>query len=334
MKAVVCRALGIEHAAVEELPSPVLFSGGVRIAVHASGVSFANLLVVNGAHQNRHQPPFTPGTEVAGIVLECASDVKLFRPGDRVVAGVRSGGYADEAVVPVSTVFHLPDEVDFDAAVQFPTIYATAYGALKWRASLQKGEVLVVHGAAGGSGLAAIEIGKVLGARVIAVASSSEKLAIAKEHGADVVINYRTENFRDQVLQHTDGRGADVIFDPVGGEIFDESLRCVAPEGRVIPIGFAGGTIPQIPANILLVKNITVIGLYWGYYMGWARQTAPQELQDKVRTAFAEMLAWTAAGKLRPRTHRAFGLTEFKHALDMISSREVIGRVALRPRFG
>ncbi|SOZ18277.1 Zinc-binding dehydrogenase family protein 1 [Cupriavidus taiwanensis] len=331
MKAVVCRQLGLDNTELADVVPQPLRSDGVRIRVHAAGVSFANLLVLEGKHQNRWEPPFTPGTEVAGVVMECGDRATLFKAGDRVVAGVRIGGYAEEVIAPESTVFALPDAVSFDAAVQFPTIYATAYGALKWRAKLAQGETLLVHGAAGGSGLAAVEIGKILGARVIATAGDAAKLEAARRHGADVAINYRTENFRDVVLRETDGRGADVIFDPVGGETFNESLRCIAPDGRIIPMGFAGGTIPQIPANLVLVKNVSVIGIYWGYYMGWGKQLPPPDMKDRVRNAFAEMLGWAAAGKLNPETYATFPLPAFRDALSAISERKVIGRVVLHP---
>lgn len=331
MKAVVCNAFGLENASLKEVNAQPISPEGVRIAVHSAGVSFANLLVIDGKHQNKWEPPFTPGTEVAGIVTECGSEVSHFQVGDRVVAGVKTGGYAQEVVAPESTVFRLPDRVDFDAAVQFPTIYATAYAALKWKADIQPGEVLLVHGAAGGSGLAAIEIGKVLGARVIATAGSDKKIEAAKQHGADLVLNYRKVDFREAVLQATKGRGADVIFDPVGGETFQTSLRCIAPDGRIIPMGFAGGDIPQIPANIVLVKNITVIGLYWGYYMGWARQAPPEGISNRVRAAFTELLDWAATEKLRPATYKIFNLSDFAQALQTLSEREVIGRVVLRP---
>ncbi|TDF64552.1 NADPH:quinone oxidoreductase family protein [Cupriavidus sp. L7L] len=331
MKAVVCRQFGLDQTELAEIDSPSMRPNGVRIRVHSAGVSFANLLVLEGKHQNRWEPPFTPGTEVAGVVLECGEATSLFKPGDRVVAGVRIGGFAEEVVVPESTVFALPDAVDYDAAVQFPTIYATAYGALKWRANLADGETLLVHGAAGGSGLAAIEIGKMLGARVIATAGDAAKLDAAQRHGADITINYRDENFRDVVLRETSQRGADVIFDPVGGDTFNESLRCIAPDGRIIPMGFAGGTIPQIPANLVLVKNVTVIGIYWGYYMGWGKQAPPPTMADQVRKAFKEMLEWAAAGKLRPETYASFPLERFRDALSAITERKVIGRVALHP---
>jgi NADPH2:quinone reductase len=330
VKAVVCRGYGLQAAAIEDAPEPLMHPTGVRIDVRTIGVSFANSLVIEGKHQNRQEPPFTPGTEVAGTVLECGPQVSLFRPGDRVVAGLKSGGFAGQVVAEEDNVFALPEQVDFTSAVQFPTIYGTAYGALKWRAQLQPGEVLLVHGAAGGSGLAAIELGKQLGAKVIATAGSAEKVAAAKSHGADIAINYREQEFREVVLANT-ARGADVIFDPVGGSTFDQSLRCVAPDGRIIPMGFAGGSIPQIPANIVLVKNITVIGLYWGYYMGWARHAPPPGTAARVRAAFAEMLDWTVQGKLRPQTWREYPLADFKQALDAIGSREVIGKIVMIP---
>ena len=216
-----------------------------------------------------------------------------------------------EAVARAENVFRIPDGMDFAAATHFPTLYGTAYGALAWRARLRAGEVLLVHGAAGGSGLAAVEVGKALGATVVATAGADEKLAVVAEHGADHSINYRREDVRERVLAITGGRGADVVFDPVGGDLFDTSLRCTAPEGRILAIGFAGGRIPQVPANILLVKNITVSGLYWGYYMGWGKSKAPPAQQAEVQDAMAMMFRWYEAGLLRPVTYRTLDLAEF-----------------------
>ena len=333
MRAVVCHGFDRpDQTSVDEVVVPEMIDDGVRIDVHSSGVSFANLLVLKGKHQNRAEPPFTPGTEIAGIVVEVGDDVTRFAPGDRVVAGLQTGGFAEQVVVPARTVFALPDGVDFDAAVHFSTIYATAYASLVWRAPLQKGETLLVHGAAGASGLAAVEIGKALGAKVIATAGSEEKLAAARAHGADLAINYRDGGFREQTLAATHNRGADVIFDPVGGATFDESLRCVAPDGRLIPMGFASGEIPSIPANILLVKNVTVVGLYWGYYMGWARVLPPAGVEDDVRRAFEQMFTWFGEGKLNPVTDSTFALDDFAPALERVSARKVIGKVVLRPR--
>lgn len=331
MKAVVVEDYGLDHARLADVPPPSVGPQDIRIKVCSAGVSFANLLAIEGKHQNRADPPFTPGTEVAGIVLERGARTSLFKPGDRVVAGVRRGGFSEEVAAPECNVFALPDDVSFDAAVHFPTIYATAYAALKWRARLASGETLLVHGAAGGSGLAAIELGKVMGATVIASASSPEKLRVAAEHGADICIDYSANGFRDIVLAKTDGRGADVIFDPVGGKAFEESLRCIAPEGRIIPMGFASGIIPSVPANIALVKNITVVGLYWGYYMGWGRQAPPAGMPARVRKAFQEMLEWTSSGLLNPRTQSAYPLADFRQALQALSSRSIIGRSVLNP---
>jgi NADPH2:quinone reductase len=332
MRAVVCRSFTDPSATqVEVLPSPPLAAGCVHIRVHAAGVSFANLLVLEGRHQNRAEPPFTPGTELAGVVIACAPGITHVQPGDRVVAGVRQGGFAEEVIVPARTVYPLPDAVSFVQAVHFPTIYATAYAGLMWRAQLAPGETLLVHGAAGGSGLAAIEIGKCLGARVLAVAADDAKLAAAQRHGADLLIDRRSGPVSTAVLDATQGRGADVIFDPVGGDAFSDSMKCIAPDGRIIPMGFASGTIPTIPANIALVKNITVIGLYWGYYVGWGRIAPPPGMEQRVRLAFAEMLQWCAQGRLNPETFRTFALDDFRQALDCIASRQVIGRVALIP---
>lgn len=330
MRAVVCCSFDDPAATrVEDVPSPAPGPNDVLIRVRAAGVSFANLLVLTGKHQNRAEPPFTPGTEIAGTVIAVGPEVSRFKAGDRVVAGVRNGGFAEEAVAPERTVYPLPDGVSFVQAVHFPTIYATAYAGLKWRAHLAPGESLLVHGAAGGSGLAAIEIGKRLGARVIAVAGADAKLDAARRHGADVLVDRREGSIIEAVLAATDGRGADVVFDPVGGDAFRESMKCVAPDGRLIPMGFASGEIPTIPANIALVKNVTVIGLYWGYYVGWGRIAPPPGMETRVRAAFAEMLGWCADGRLAPETWKTFGLAEFHAALDAIRSREVIGRVAL-----
>ncbi len=330
MRAVVCRAHGhYRDMAVEDLPPPPLQPGHVRIAVHAAGVSFANTLAVAGRHQNRAEPPFIPGTEVGGVVIETAADVTRCRPGDRVAAGLTRGGFADEAVARAVNVYPIPDTLSFADATHFPTLYGTAYGALAWRARLRAGETLLVHGAAGGSGLSAVEVGKALGATVIATAGSDEKLAVVAEHGADHCINYRNEDIRARVLEITGGRGADLVYDPVGGDVFDASLRCIAPEGRIVAIGFAAGRIPQVPANILLVKNITVTGFYWGYYLGWGKTQAEPAVQERVGTVMAEMFGWYEAGKLRPVTCRTFDLADFAAALDMVVERKVVGKVVL-----
>ena len=333
MRAVICRQFGPPDIhRIEDVPPPPLLPGSIRVKVHASALSFANLLVIEGKHQNTPPLPFTPGTEIAGTVAEIAPDVETsLQPGDRVCAGLPSGGLAEEAVVDAANVFPIPDALDFAAATQFPTIYATAYAALVWRARIQPGELLMVHAAAGASGLAALQIGKALGARVIATAGSPEKCAIASAHGADHVIDYRAQDFRREVLALTDGRGADVIFDPVGGAVFDQSLRCIAPLGRIIPMGFASGDIPTIPANLVLVKNIDVIGIYWGFYMAWGKTQASPALRAQVRAMFADLFTLAEQGKLRPITDSQLPLTDFAKGLTRLTERSVIGKVVLVP---
>jgi len=333
MRAVICRQFGPPEAhRVDEVAPPPLLPGTIRVRIHASALSFANLLVLEGKHQNTPPLPFTPGTEIAGTVAEIAPDVEtLLKPGDRVCAGLPNGGFAEEAVIDAANVFPIPDCLDYAAATQFPTIYATGYAALVWRARIQPGEVLLVHAAAGASGLAAVQLGKALGACVIATAGSPEKCVIAAEHGADHVIDYRAQDFRKEVLALTGGLGADVIFDPVGGEVFDKSLRCIAPLGRIIPMGFASGTIPQIPANLALVKNIDVIGIYWGYYMAWGKTQAKPAVRAQVPLLFAELFRLVEQGKLRPITDSVLPLEDFAQGLRRLTERSVVGKVVLAP---
>jgi len=333
MRAVIGRRFGgIDDLAYEETASPALEPGTIRVAVRAAGVSFANLLFIAGKHQNRPSIPFIPGTEIGGVVSEIAGDVRTtLKLGDRVCAGLPSGGFAEEAIVDAANVFPIPDRLSFEGATLFPTIYATAYAGLKWRADLKPGETLLVHGAAGASGLAAVEIGRALGATVIATAGGARKVAAVREYGADHAIDYRSGGFRDRVLEFTGGHGADVVFDPVGGDVFDESLRCIAPLGRLLPIGFASGRIPHIPANILLVKNLTVIGLYWGFYMAWGKSKAGSSLRARVGVLFDELFGLYEAGKLRAPVDRSLPLAKFAEAMRSVESREVIGKIVLRP---
>ena len=332
MRAVLCREYGPYHdIGVVDVAPPTgpLAPGEVLIDVAAAGVGFANVLAVAGKHQNSPPVPFIPGTEVAGIVRQVAADVDRLQAGQRVAASMPQGAFAQQAVALADNIFDIPDNLDFPAATNFPTLYATAYGCLVWQAHMQPGETLLVHGAGGGRGLAAVDVGKALGATVIATAGDDEKLAAARNAGADHLINYRDEEFRQGVLDLTDGRGADVIFDPVGGEVFDQSLRCIAPEGRIFPIGFAGGTIPQIPANILLVKNISVHGVYWGYYGGWARQPRTDANIARLQDAMEQLFEWQAEGKLHPLVHGTYDLSDVSDALDVITERRAIGKVVL-----
>jgi NADPH:quinone reductase len=329
MRGMVATALGPYREVLQlcEVPAPKLRPGGVRVQVAAAGVSFANILQIAGTHQHKMPPPFTPGTEVTGTVIEVASDVEGIRPGDRVLGGGGSGCYAEQVVLDARATFKLPPSGDFAGATSFATLYGTAWGALRWRARLQPGEVLLIAGAAGGTGLAAIDLGKLFGARVIAVVGGAGKAQAARDQGADAVINHTSEDVRERVLALTEGRGADVVFDPVGGEFTKAALRCIAPEGRLLVIGFAGGAIPQIPANILLVKNISAIGIYWGTYLGFGR-VQPKDFTEVTR-AFRDMMQFWGEGRLRPRIDSRFPLGRATDALDRLANRQAIGKVVL-----
>jgi NADPH2:quinone reductase len=323
MKAMICRALD-EQARLElqDVPPPDLEPGGVRIAVAAAGINFADTLMLAGRYQEKQQPPFAPGMEVAGRVVEVGAEGTGLKPGDRVMAALGAGGYAEQVVAAACDVTPIPDEMDFVTAAGFPVAYGTSYHALTARAGLRAGEVLLVHGAAGGVGLTAVEIGHALGATVIATAGSAEKLAVAKAHGADHLINYREEDVKAKVRAFTSGRGADVVYDPVGGAVFDTSLRCTAPEGRLLVIGFASGEVPQIPANLLLVKNLSVIGYYWGAY----RRRQAVDLQ----TGFQELLGWYRDGRIKPTVSATFPLEGANDALDLLRRRGSTGKVVLK----
>lgn len=306
---------------LREAPSPALRDGEVRIAVHAAGVNFADGLIVQGKYQEKPAFPFAPGFEVAGEVLEVAPDVGRVAPGDRVFAVLDHGGFADEAVARAEDVHLLPAGMDYATGAAFPIAYGTSHFALADRARLQAGETLLVHGAAGGVGLTAVECGKAMGATVIATAGGADKLAVAAAHGADHGIDYRTEDVRARVKELTGGRGVDVVYDPVGGEVFDASLRCTAPDGRLLAIGFASGTVPQVPANHLLVKNLSVIGVYWGAY----RRLAPQRISD----SFDQLRTWFEAGALKPRVSHTFPLEDAAAALKALKDRLVTGKAVL-----
>ena len=322
MRAVICRAWdGPAALALEEVAPPDPGPGEVLVAVEAAGVNFADTLMVAGSYQEKPPFPFSPGLEMAGTVAAVGSGVTRVEPGQRVMALADWGCFAERALAREADVFPLPDGVESVVAAGFPITYGTAHGALVWRAALQPGETLLVHGAAGGAGLATVEVGKALGATVIATAGGPEKLAVAGAHGADHLIDYREEDIRERVKALTDGRGADVVFDPVGGRVFEDSLRAVPWGGRLLVIGFAAGDLPKIPANIVLVKNLSVLGFYWGAY----RRRAP----DLVEAQFRELFAWLGEGKLRPRVSETFDLAEAAAALELLSARKATGKVVL-----
>ena len=320
-----------ENLKLVECPEPHIGPRQVRIRVQATGVSFALSLMVSGRYQRKPPLPFVPAAEVAGIVTEVAEGSERLRVGDRVCAVLDWGGLAEVAVANEVNTFKIPDGLAFDRAISFTNSYATSVAALTWPhlLCLEAGQTLLVHGAAGGVGLAAIETAKILGATVIATAGSEAKLQAAKEHGADHVINYREGGFRETVNDLTDGKGANAVYDPVGGDVFAESLRCIAPEGRIMPVGFASGTIPQIPANILLVKNITVTGLNMGYYIGWSPDDVRYEMASRIHPLMQQMFDWFVAGKINPRIWKTYRLEDFQDAMAAVLGRDAIGRVAV-----
>jgi NADPH:quinone reductase len=319
-KAVVCRELGPpERLHLETFASAPPAPGEVRIAVHAAGINFPDILMAAGEYQLKPELPFTPGVEAAGEVTE-AKGADGISVGDRVIVRMRHGAYADEAVVAPSQLTPLPSTFDYAEGATFLAAHGTAYHALIDRGQVQSGEVLLVHGAGGGVGLAAVEIGKLLGATVIAAASSEDKLAVAQSKGADHLVLYGREPFRDAVKRITDGRGADVVFDPVGGEVFENSLRCIAWGARILVIGFTGG-IGLARTNLLLIKGASVLGVRAGEAV--RKNPALGEVRLKALTAWAE------AGKIRPHISHRLPLENYAEAMRLLIDRKAIGRVAL-----
>jgi NADPH2:quinone reductase len=320
-KAVVCRELGPpERLRLETFASLPLAQGELRVAVHAAGINFPDILMAAGEYQLKPELPFTPGMEAAGEVIEVDSGARGFAPRDKVIVKLRHGGYADEAVVTPAQLTPLPSIFDYAEGATFLAAHGTAYHALIDRGQLQRGEVLLVHGAGGGVGLAAVEIGKLLGATVIAAASSEEKLAVAKAKGADHLVLYAREPFRDAVKRITDGRGVDVVFDPVGGEIFENSVRCIAWGARLLVIGFTGG-IGLARTNLLLIKGASVLGVR----AGEAVRKNPALGETRVKA----LLGWAEAGKVRPNISDRLPLENYAQAMRLLVDRKAIGRVAL-----
>jgi NADPH2:quinone reductase len=334
MRAVVCRRWGgPEDLSLEEVPDAALEPDQIRIANKASGVSFGSSLLIAGKYQRKPAFPFSPGTEVAGDVIEIGRAVTRFKPGDKVTASLDWGGLADRPVAREANSFALPGGIDYAPAISLPLTYATSAAALSWPHLLdvKAGDWLLVHGAGGGVGLAACEIGRILGATVIATASSAEKRAQASAHGAHHVIDYTKQDFRAVVLDLTQGRGVEAIYDPVGGDVFDQSLRCLAPEGRICPVGFASGRIPSAPANILLVKNISVVGLNYGYYIGWSPHDARIECFARVKALMDQLQRWAEAGQIKPTISATYRLDQYVEAFRAVIDRKAFGRVAVVP---
>ena len=324
MKAVRCTAWGPpDSLVIEDLPDLVAGPGEVVVDVKAAGVNFPDVLTVQGKYQVRPPLPFTPGNEFAGVVRAVGAGVDGFAPGQRVIGFTRTGAFAEQAVAVAGSFLPMPDDMDFDVAAAITLTYGTSYHAVADRGALQPGETMLVLGAAGGVGLAAIEIGKALGARVIAAASSDEKLAVCKAHGADVLVNYEREDLREALRAATDGRGPDVIYDPVGGKYSEPALRSIAWRGRHLVVGFAAGEIPRLPWNLMLLKGASVVGVFWGDFT--------RKEQDAHLAAMDRITGWIAQGKLKPLVSRRYPLADTALALDDMAARKVIGKVIIAP---
>lgn len=322
MKAMLCTTYGPpESLKLTETESKPVGKGQVRIAIHASGVNFPDTLIIQGKYQFKPEMPFAPGHEVAGDITEVGEGVSGFKKGDRVIAMIGHGGYADEVVADVGNLLKMPDNMSYIDGAAFTMTYGTSYYALKQRGELKPGETLLVLGAAGGVGLAAVELGKIMGAKIIAAAGSDEKLELTKKYGAEGFINYSNEKIRDRMKELTGGKGADVIYDAVGGDAFDEAIRSINWLGRLLVIGFASGRIPSLPANLALLKSCDVRGVFYG---AW-RARDPKDAADN----FKEMLGWYAAGKIKPHVSMTFPLEKAADAMEALLSRKATGKIIL-----
>jgi NADPH:quinone reductase len=323
MRAVVCREFkDIDDLEIGQLEPQPLTPDGVRIQVGAAGLNFPDVLMIQGKYQVKPPPPFVPGMEGAGTVLEVGPDVRGLKPGQRVMGfGGGGGWFAEQTVMPQASVYPIPGAMPFEIAAGFPVVYGTSHYALSERAKLKPGEVLVVHGASGGVGMTAVELGLTMGATVIGTGGSEEKLQAVTALGAAHVINYSRESIRDRVLELTGGRGADVIYDAVGGDCTDQSMRCIARNGRLLVIGFTSGRIPTVKTNLPLLKECTVIGVAFRRY----------GLEEPAghRAAIEHVLALWSAGKLRPHVSQIYALADVKQAMAALMARRVIGKVVL-----
>ncbi len=322
MKAVLCKQFGPpESLVVEELPSPRAGAGEVVVSVRAASLNFPDVLIVQNKYQFKPPLPFSPGSEMAGLVKEVGEGVHGYRPGDRVLAVTTYGAFAEEVKVDAGRLVPIPAGMDFNSAAAFLMTYGTSDHALRDRAQLRAGETLLVLGAAGGVGLSAVEIGKALGARVIACASSADKLEVCRQHGADDAINYTTEDLRERIKELTGGKGVDVVYDPVGGPYTEPALRSTGWRGRLLVIGFTAGEIPKIPLNLPLLKGSSIVGVFWG------------EFARREPKAFAESIgqlgAWFREGKLKPHVSQTFPLEQAVEALKLMATRKAKGKVVL-----
>ena len=325
MRALLCKQFGPpETLVVEDIAAPEIGPDDVRIDVQAAAVNFPDSLIIENKYQTKPELPFSPGGELAGVVSAVGDNVNHVAVGDDVIAFTTYGAFAEQVAAPADRVIPMPPGVDHVTASAFVMTYGTTYHALADRAALQSGESLLVLGASGGVGLAAIEIGKALGAHVIAAASSTEKLDVCREHGADEVINYVDEDLKDAIKARTDGKGVDVVYDPVGGDMTEKALRGTAWRGRLLVIGFAAGTIPKPPLNLALLKGCSIVGVFWGSFT----QREPGENQKQLKTLFN----WLAEGKLRPHISGTYPLERGGEAIQALASRSVSGKVVIKPQ--
>jgi NADPH2:quinone reductase len=324
MKAVVCKAWGLpDSLVVEEQPELAAGPGQVVIDVKAAGVNFPDVLIIQGKYQVRPELPFTPGNELSGVVSAVGDGVTDVRVGDKVIAFIAQGAFAQQAVAPAQAVMPMPPGMDFDTAAAITLTYGTSHHAVVDRAALKAGETMLVLGAAGGVGLAAIEIGKALGARVIAAASNEAKLAVCRAHGADATINYATEDLREAIKAATGGKGPDVIYDPVGGAYTEPAFRAIGWRGRYLVVGFANGEIPKLPLNLMLLKGASLVGVFWGEFV---------KREPKANlAAMRELLGWLAEGKIKPHISGRYALADTGAALNDMAARKVTGKVVILP---
>ena len=323
MRALVCNAFGSpDELVIEERDDPEAGAGEIVVDVAAAGINFPDILMIAGQYQVKTPPPFIPGNEAAGVVAVIGDKVSRHAVGDKVIFTPSGGAFAEKCAVDENLVMPLPGKLDFEQGAGYAITYGTSYHALKQSANVQPGETVLVLGAAGGVGITAVEIAKALGARVIAAASSAEKLEFAAAAGADDTVNYSEVSLKDTVKQLTDGKGADVIYDPVGGEMADQALRATAWHGRYLVIGFASGDIPKFPANIALLKEASIIGVWWGT---WAAKNPKEQLKNAKALA-----ALITAGKLQPRITESYAFDDYKRAFAAITERRSLGKVVLR----
>lgn len=322
MKALLCKAFGpADTLVLENVASPVIKKNEILLDVQAAGVNFPDTLIIEGKYQFKPPFPFSPGGEAAGIISQVGEKITHLKPGDRVMALTGWGSFAEQVAVAGYNVLPIPQAMDFTTAAAFSMTYGTSMHALKQRAHLQPGETLLVLGASGGVGLAAVEIGKALGARVIAAASTAEKLEVAKNAGADELINYNETSLKDEVKRLTAGNGVDVIYDPVGGDLFDQAIRSIAWNGRLLVVGFASGRIPELPVNLALLKGASVVGVFWGSF-------AQRQPQDNAAN-FKQLFDWYAEGKLKPLVSQVYPLERGAEAIDVLGKRSAVGKVVV-----